>query len=40
MFFFSFREGMKESLPRKENGILCKLDIENAYDHIRWDFLL
>ena len=24
---------------RKERWILCKLDIEKAYDHIRWDFL-
>ena len=27
-------------LKRKENGLMCKLDIEKAYDHIRWDFLL
>ena len=26
-------------LRRKENGLLCKLDIEKAYDHIRWDSL-
>ena len=27
-------------LRRKEKGILCKLDIEKAYDHIMWDFIL
>ena len=27
-------------LRRKEKGLLCKFDIEKAYDHIRWDFLL
>ena len=27
-------------LRRKEKRILCKPDIEKAYDHIRWDFLL
>ena len=33
-------EAVDSILRRKENGILCKLDIEKAYDHIRWDFLL
>ena len=27
-------------LRRKESGVLCKLDIEKAYDHLDWDFLL
>ena len=27
-------------LRRKEKGILCQLDIEKAYNHIMWDFLL
>ena len=27
-------------LWRKESGVLCKLDIEKAYDHLDWDFLL
>ena len=33
-------ETVDSILRRKEKGILCKLDIEKAYDHIRWDFLL
>ena len=27
-------------LRRKESGVLCKLDIEKAYGHLDWDFLL
>ena len=33
-------EAVDSILRRKEKWILCKLDIEKAYDHIRWDFLL
>ena len=33
-------EAVDSILRGKEKGILCKLDIENAYDHIRWDFLM
>ena len=28
-------EAVDSILRRKENGLLCKLDIEKAYDHIR-----
>ena len=27
-------------LKGDEAGVLCKLDLEKAYDHINWDFLL
>ena len=27
-------------LQRKESGVLCNLNIEKAYDHLDWDFLL
>ena len=33
-------EVVDSALRKKENGLLCKLDIEKAYDHIGWDFLL
>ena len=32
-------EAVDSILRKKESGLLCKLDIENAYDHISWDFL-
>ena len=34
------KEAVDSILRRKEKAILCKLDIEKAYDYIRWDFLL
>lgn len=27
-------------LKNNECGLLCKLDIEKAYDHVDWSFLL
>ena len=27
-------------LKSNECGLLCKLNIEIAYDHVNWDFLL
>ena len=32
-------EAVDSILREKESGLLCKLDIEKAYDHISWDFL-
>ena len=33
-------EAVDSILRRKECELLCKMDIEKAYDHIDWDFLL
>ena len=33
------RYDMIDSMVKKERGILCKLDIEKAYDSINWKFL-
>ena len=32
-------EVIDSTLKNKDKGILCKLDIEKAYDHLNWDFL-
>ena len=33
-------EAIDSLLKGDEAGMLCKLDLEKAYDHINWDFLL
>ena len=33
-------EAVDSLIRRKEKGLRCKLDIEKAYDHLNWDFLL
>jgi hypothetical protein len=33
-------ESLDCRLRLKELGILCKMDVEKAYDHVNWDFLL
>ena len=33
-------EAIDSMLKRNESGVLCKLDIEKAYDHLNWNFLL
>ena len=32
-------EAMDSRLKCHEGGVLCKLDIEKAYDHVTWKFL-
>ena len=33
-------ESIDLMLKGNENGVLCKLDVVKAYDHISWNFLL
>lgn len=27
-------------IRERKPGVLCKLDLEKAYDHVNWDFLM
>ena len=38
--FFIANEAVDSRLKSNQGGVLCKLDIENAYDHVSWKFLL
>ena len=33
-------EAIDSLIKGNESGVLCKLDIKKAYDHISWNFLL
>ena len=33
-------EAMDSRLKSNQGGVMCKLDIEKAYDHVYWKFLL
>ena len=33
-------EAVDSMLRRDDGGVVCKLDIEKAYDHLNWKFVL
>jgi hypothetical protein len=33
-------EFLDRRLRSREPGVICKMDLEKAYDHVNWDFLL
>jgi hypothetical protein len=33
-------ECLDSRVQQGDPGVLCKLDVEKAYDHVSWDFLL
>ena len=33
-------EGVNSRIKARKSGVLCKLDIEKAYDNVDWSFLL
>ena len=33
-------EAIDSQVKNNECGVMCKLNIEKAYDHLKWDFLL
>jgi hypothetical protein len=35
----SLHEILRESINRKQNGVVFKIDFEKAYDKVSWDFL-
>ena len=40
MHFFIANEVVDSRLKNNQGGVMCKLDIEKAYDHVYWKFLL